>query len=271
MAQVFTAMDARSGYTGLMRARWRVLAGMAAVTLAGWAYLIHLARAMQQPDMAGAWMPPVAGESWSGSDFLIAFMMWAVMMVAMMTPTVVPMTLIVDTVNQERRRRGREWVSSAWFVAAYLTAWTLYSALLALLQWPLHVAGWMTPMMETHSAWLAGGVLIAAGLYQWTPWKDACLSHCRTPLGLVMSRWREGRVGAFAMGFGHGWFCIGCCWALMIVMFAVGLMNMMWAALITLFVLAEKVWPGSPRPMRLLSGMLLLGWGAWLWGGAIHF
>jgi predicted metal-binding membrane protein len=119
-------------------------------------------------------------------------------------------------------------------------------------------------MMDSRSYLLSGLVLIVAGIYQWTPAKDACLTTCRSPLGFLMTQWREGNMGALIMGIRHGVYCVGCCWALMLVLFGVGVMNMLWVLLITAFVVVEKILP-APGPVRFVSGLGLVCWGGyWL-------
>ncbi len=211
--------------------------------------------------MQTMWMPPTGSGAWSAEDFWLVFFMWAVMMVAMMVPSITPMVLVFSGLNRQRRRLKQTHVSTAVFVAGYLVAWVAFSALATLLQWPLHAHSLLTPMMNNDSRILAGSVLLIAGIYQWTPWKDACLRQCRTPLSFLMTEWRSGVFGALFMGVRHGIYCVGCCWALMLVLFAVGVMNLLWILLIAGFVLAEKLVPAKLNAFRGLSGLLLFGWG----------
>ena len=136
--------------------------------------------------------------------------------------------------------------------------------MVSLFQWPLHERGLLDPMMDSRSYLLSGGILIIAGIYQFTPLKDVCLNQCRTPLGFIMTAWKDGNMGALKMGLHHGLFCVGCCWALMLILFAVGVMNMLWVILITIFVLLEKVLPFSPSASRMITGMGLIIWGCYL-------
>ncbi|OFW26305.1 MAG: hypothetical protein A3H97_16310 [Acidobacteria bacterium RIFCSPLOWO2_02_FULL_65_29] len=246
------------------RERVRVAIGMLAVSAAAWLYMLLDAHHMRSEGMADMWMPPTGGGAWSARDFAGVFFMWSVMMVAMMMPSATPAAVMFTTVNRQRALRSQNSVSTAYFAAGYLTAWVAFSALLTLGQWPLHYFSLLTPMMDNDSRWLAGGVLALAGLYQWTPWKDACLNQCRSPMGFLLTRWREGRAGAVLMGLDHGAFCVGCCFALMAMMFAVGVMNMLWTVLIALFVLGEKVFPLDTRTLRHVSGLAFLLWGGWL-------
>ena len=247
--------------TGWSRERVIVLMGLVAVSVAAWAYMLYDYVRMQTMPMSQMWMPPTGGGAWSLQDFWLTFVMWAVMMVAMMLPSAAPMVLMFATVNRKRRSQQRPYVPTFVFASGYVAVWILFSAVVTLAQWPLHHWALLTPMMDNASAIMAGLVLIVAGVYQWTPWKDACLNQCRTPLGFLMTEWREGAAGAFFMGVKHGLFCVGCCWALMLVLFAVGVMNMLWVAIITLFVLAEKVLPWGPKMVRAASGLLLVASG----------
>ncbi len=180
---------------------------------------------------------------WTTADVLLAFAMWAVMMVGMMTPSAAPVVLLFAAhAPRHRRTNGMPGLVFA-FVAGYLLVWVLFSAAAALAQWALHQAALLSPMMTASSAWLGAAILIAAGVYQLTPFKGTCLTHCRSPLGFLMSHWREGTAGALRMGIAHGTYCLGCCWALMCVLFVVGVMNLMWVIAIAIFVLIEKVGP----------------------------
>jgi predicted metal-binding membrane protein len=144
-----------------------------------------------------------------------------------------------------------------------LVLWTLFSALAAVAQWGLHSAALLSPMMVGTSPILGGVLLLAAGIFQWTPLKHVCLRHCRTPLGFIMTEWQEGRWGAFRMGLKHGSYCVGCCWFLMALLFVAGVMNLAWVAVIAAFVLLEKVVPAGPWVGRI-AGVVLVGWGLWM-------
>ncbi len=182
-------------------------------------------------------------DSWNASALLLLFLMWAVMMVAMMVPSAVPMIQGFVAVNERRRNSSRPVIPVGVFVLGYIVAWTSFSAAAALAQWGLHRAALLSPMMVSTSPILSGGLLLAAGIFQWTPLKRACLRNCRSPLTFLMSGWRDGTAGAFFMGLHHGAYCVGCCWALMVLLFVVGVMNLLWVAVIALFVIAEKVLP----------------------------
>ncbi len=241
-----------------------VLVAIILVTALAWVYLARMASDMAMAAMPG--MPAMAGlpdlRAWSVGAFTGLFVMWAVMMAGMMLPSATPLVLLV--VSTYRRRGGPlVHVLTAAFTIGYLLAWTLFSAAAAALQIALHRAALLTPMMASQSAWLGGGILVVAGVYQWLPVKDACLSHCRSPLHFLSTEWREGVSGALVMGLRHGWFCVGCCWALMALLFAVGVMNLAWVAAIAVFVLLEKV-TRAPTIVGRAAGAALVAWGAWV-------
>ncbi len=238
--------------------------GLAGIALAGWVYMWQMAWPMGHMERFEMWMPPAASSIWSFMDFFMLFVMWSTMMVAMMTPSTLPMVAMFAAVSRGKRRREQSHTPTFIFVAGYLIAWTGFSVIATVAQWLLHAAGMLNPMMNSASYLLSGLVLIVAGLYQWTPLKDACLTTCRSPLAFLMTEWKDGARGAVLMGIRHGVYCVGCCWALMLVLFAVGVMNMLWVALISAFVLAEKVLP-APGPVRFASGVGLICWGTyWL-------
>ena len=242
-----------------------VYGGLVILFLMGWSYMGYMAWAMQHMDMVDMWMPPPDTRAWQLYDFWMLFFMWTVMMVAMMTPSILPMVSLFVTVSKRKRANFQVYVPTYIFLSGYLIAWILFSIAISALQYPLHMAGWLNPMMDSRSYLLSGGILVLAGIYQWTPFKDACLRQCRSPLNFLMTRWREGSGGAVKMGLLHGFYCIGCCWALMAVMFAVGVMNVLWMVVVAVFVLAEKVSPFSALVFRVLSGILLVIWGGyWL-------
>jgi predicted metal-binding membrane protein len=181
----------------------------------------------------------------------------------MMTPAAAPMILTFATIHRRRTAEGRPTVPTAIFVLGYLVVWTIYSVVAAVAQAGLHAAALLSPAMAATSPLLAGGLLVAAGVFQWTPLKHACLSACRSPLSFLMTGWREGRGGAFVMGLRHGLYCLGCCWALMALLFVAGVMNLLWVAAIAVAVLVEKVVPRGDLVGRLAS-VALVAAGVWL-------
>jgi len=145
----------------------------------------------------------------------------------------------------------------------YLLAWTIFSAMATALQWGLHAKALLSTKMVSTSPILGGSILIAAGIFQLTPLKHACLAHCRTPLTFIMAEWREGIGGALWMGLRHGIFCLGCCWVLMLLLFVTGVMNLLWVAILTAFVMVEKIAP-APRWISRAAGVVLIAWGVWV-------
>lgn len=247
----------------LKRDRLVVFAGLLGISLLAWGYMVHEARAMADTGVcccAGMKMSAPDTERWSAATMLPLFLMWAEMMVAMMLPSAAPMILIFAAVNRKRREQERPFVPTAVFVSGYLAVWTGFSALAALAQWTLHGFALLSPMMAATSPLLGGALLLAVGVFQWTPLKHACLNHCRSPLGFLLADWREGAGGAFMMGLKHGAFCAGCCWFLMALLFVAGVMNIWWVAIISVLVLAEKI---APKGLWLgrAAGILLAAWG----------
>ena len=197
--------------------------------------------------------------SWCPVDVFFTFAMWAVMMVGMMVPSASPTLLLFASARAARGERGVS-LETLTFGLGYVAVWTGFSAGATLVQWGLHQAALLSPAMASSSGRLSGAILIAAGVYQLTPWKGKCLTHCRSPLSFLMTSWRDGATGAFRMGFRHGVYCLGCCWALMCVLFVVGVMNLVWVAALTAFVLIEKIGPAGVVVARVAgAGMVVLG------------
>lgn len=238
-----------------------LLGGPVALALASWIYLGLMIGDMSMiPGMAAMMMP---GQMFMPMPLFGLLLMWAVMMAAMMLPTAAPMILAYARMQALDRSRGAGWMPVLLFSGGYVLAWAGFSAAAALFQAGLTHMALMSPMMmKAGSGPLAGGILIVAGVYQFTPLKQACLKLCRTPLSFLMTEWREGNLGALAMGWRHGLFCIGCCWALMGLLFVAGVMNTAWIVAITLYVLIEKTVPGSAGLSRLSGGAMIAA-GAW--------
>lgn len=232
----------------LGRDRWQVLAFLLALTVLAWVYLFRIAAQMNMAAMSGMAAAAAPGYSpWAPTDAILTWLMWAVMMAAMMLPSATPMILMHASVGRDALRRGRRWAATAWFAAGYLGAWAGFSILATAVQWALQRAAWLTPMLAPARPALAAAVLLLAGLYQWMPFKRACLDHCRAPLHFLQQHggFRPGAWGSFALGLRHGGYCIGCCWALMALLFAGGVMNLAWVATLGALVLAEKALPGG--------------------------
>jgi len=194
------------------------------------------------------------------APLVTAFVMWTVMMVAMMLPPVLPWVLFFTSARVERSGGSRAVLPAGVFLGGYFAVWTVFAVAAAFLQVGLVEGGIMAGFNPQLDGRLAGAVLIAAGVFQFSPLKAACLTHCRTPLGFFLARWRDGPRGAFQMGFAHGRYCLGCCWLLMIVAFAVGVMNLAWMALLTLGLSVEKIAPRGPALGRAF-GAVLVAWG----------
>ena len=256
--------------TVLRRDRIIVLSSLAVIIALSWAYVSSLASDMQNMDMTTAMAMPQM-QAWDVTEFTLTFVMWAVMMVAMMTPSASPMILMFAGVNRRRQKHQVAYVPTSVFLLGYLVVWAAFSVLATAAQWGLHAVSLLSPMMVSTSPVLGGILLLIAGIYQWTPLKHACLSKCRSPLGFILNEWREGRWGAFLMGLKHGSYCTGCCWSLMALLFVAGVMNLLWVAAIAGFILLEKVSPAGHRMgqaagvLMVAGGVVLLG--LTLWGG----
>ena len=249
----------------LRKDRRTVFLGIIVVAALAWAYILYLAWQMQGMEMAamGNGMAMAQVRPWTGVDFGLMFLMWAVMMTAMMVPTASPMILLFARVNRNRREQDKPYVSTGIFLVGYLIVWSGFAVLATTAQWGLGSLALLSPTMAGTSAFLGGGLLIAAGAFQWSPVKYACLSKCRTPLGFLMTEWRDGKDGALRMGLKHGFYCLGCCWVLMSLLFVLGVMNLLWIAALAVFVLIEKVSPWGHTVSRV-TGVGLIGWGLYL-------
>lgn len=241
----------------LKRDRLVVATGLFVLTALAWWYLFRMAGDMAAMDMGSTLM------HWGWSDFLMLFVMWVIMMVGMMTPSAAPLILTFATINRKKFEQSGRMVSTAVFLCGYLLVWTVFSGVAAAAQWGLHTVALLSPMMVSQSLLLNGILLMAAGIYQWAPLKRTCLEHCQSPLSFVMHHWKEGVGGALRMGWEHGLYCLGCCWALMALLFVMGVMNLVWVGVIAAFVLLEKVLPVGLW-MGRTTGMLLVVWGLWL-------
>jgi predicted metal-binding membrane protein len=247
------------------RDRAVVTAGLVGTTVLAWAYLVRVADSMA--DMAMHMAMPDMG-SWGVADAVALFLMWTIMMIAMMTPAAAPMVLMFATVARQQRQRGPV-ARTVVFVLGYLAVWSAYAVAATLGQWGLHNAALLSDEMASTSPLLGGALLLTAGAFQWTPLKHACLTTGRSPLAFLMARWREGAAGAWLLGVRHGAYCVGCCWVLMALLFVAGVMNLAWIAAIAAFVLAEKALPWgeiiglAAGVVFVLAGLFLIA-GPWL-------
>lgn len=242
--------------------RDRLIIGVVLAVLAALSWLQMFAPAAAVPARDGAPLLPCCG-----ARFGVAFLMWVVMMAGMMIPSVAPMVLTHAAIARRRVASGAPFVSSGLFLAGYLVAWVGFSAAAAFLQGVLFRAAVLDGRSLAIGPWAGAAVLVAAAMFQLSPAKSACLTQCRAPVGYFMTEWREGKMGALIMGLRHGSFCIGCCWLLMAVLFAVGIMNVVWGAVLTAFVVAEKVLPWRRAVVwsggaACLAGAIVLIWRA---------
>ncbi|MBI3146339.1 MAG: DUF2182 domain-containing protein [Pseudogulbenkiania sp.] len=243
--------------------QWLVLLCLLFLIGLAWLALWRLGEtmpAMGMAGMAGMVMEAPMAMPWRLADFLLTLAMWAVMMVGMMLPSALPMILLYQLVVSQRQSRRAARGQVVLFTAAYLLVWGGFSVVATLLQWRLDQASLLTASLASASPWLGGGILLLAGVYQWLPAKQACLGHCRSPLNFLFSHWHAGVGGALRMGMAHGLYCLGCCWAVMGLLFVAGVMNLLWVALLSAFVLLEKLMPFGRWTCRL-SGALMMAWG----------
>jgi predicted metal-binding membrane protein len=257
--------------TALRRDRAIVLGGLVAVAATAWAYILAGAGMAMPEDgslpMAGphamSGMAMMAPATWTPGYALLMLAMWWVMMVAMMLPSAAPMILLFAAVNRKQRERGNPFVPSSVFALGYLAVWAGFSIAAVALQWGLERTALLSPAMSSTSPVLGGLLLLAAGLYQVTPIKGACLRHCRSPLHFIAGHWRKGTGGALVMGLEHGAYCVGCCWFLMGLLFVGGVMNLYWIAGLALFVLLEKTIPAG-HWLTYATGLALVLAGGWM-------
>jgi predicted metal-binding membrane protein len=257
----------------LRRDRLLVLLALAAVVVLAAAYTVAgigmdmsaLTMTRMAIEMPGMMMQPA---QWSAGYAAVMFLMWWVMMIAMMVPSATPAILLYASVARKQPNHPAPFLATFIFLSGYLVAWAFFSLVATALQWALEKAGIITGMMEIGAPVFAGSILMAAGLYQLTPLKQACLRHCQHPVLFVMHHWRPGRTGAFEMGLRHGVHCLGCCWLLMALLFVGGVMNLLWIAGIAIYVGVEKL-AGRWRLLPDVAALVLAGSGLWLIAGAI--
>jgi predicted metal-binding membrane protein len=266
----------------LRRDRVVVVLALLIVASLAWAYVLYLAAQMGMAsegvpnmadgmadmdmsamDMSAAVRPGF--RPWAAADVGFNLVMWTVMMVAMMTPSVAPMVLLYAMVGRRARTDGNPFAPSGWFFAGYAVVWVGFSILATCAQWLLTSISVLTPMMATANSTIGGLVLIFAGLYQWSPVKDVCLRQCQSPIAFLSSHggFRSDPAGAFNLGIKHGTYCLGCCWALMALLFVGGVMNIAWIGGIALLILMEKILPFGQWVSRL-SGVVIGLVGVWL-------
>jgi predicted metal-binding membrane protein len=244
-------MDDTALAAALHRDRWIVVIALVAISGLALGYTYWLATGFDMSDM----MSPVF-RPWSAGYFGFMLAMWVVMMIGMMTPSVAHMVLLYAAIARQDAGR-HSFAPPGWFLAGYLLAWSLFAAAATLLQWLLEWAAVVTPMMAGTGRFLGGVLLVLAGIYQWLPAKQACLASCRAPLSFVQRHggFQPRAAGALRLGVLHGFYCIGCCWALMALLFAFGVMNLQWIATLMVVVLVEKLAPAGKALSRVLGAI----------------
>jgi len=231
-----------------------IVTALASALAASWAFVAWMTLDISHPVVM--MMMPIDA-SWSWSTVVAVFLMWAIMMIAMMLPSAAPTLLMFDTIEQRNSPVERQRFRSLYFAAAYLAVWIGFSAIATGAQWILQHYGLLTPMIVSRSNWLTAALLVLAGVYQLTSLKHSCLNYCRSPIGFLMSEWRDGVGGAWQMGLKHGLYCSGCCWALMLLLFVAGAMNPVWIVFLTIIVALEK-WPKLPAWTTNAFGLVLV-------------
>jgi predicted metal-binding membrane protein len=264
-----------SALEAILRRDRRIVAGALGVIAAlAWAYVLWLAADMDMGGMnmsgfrmvpAGVGIMAPAAAPWSAVEFALVFVMWAAMMVGMMAPSAAPMILMYARVSRRGMVAGKPFAATGWFAAGYFLAWTGFSLAATFIQWVLDREALLDARMAGANKLLGAAILIAAGIYQWTPVKNACLAYCQTPFGFLMSHggFRGDVRGCLRLGLLHGTYCVGCCWILMALLFVVGVMNVLWIALLALLVLLEKLTPWGQWIARI-AGVVCVAAGVWM-------
>src|SRR5271169_3128897 len=258
----------------LRRDRVVVVVALAVITALAWAYVLWIAADMDMGGMqmsgfrmipAGVGLMAPALAPWHWFEFPLVLLMWIVMMVGMMTPSAAPIILIYARVGRLSATQGTPFASTGWFVAGYLLVWSGFALAATAAQWTLERTNLLDARMAGNSRILGAIVLISAGVYQWTSLKERCLGQCHAPLAFIQRQggFRRDVRGALLLGLKHGAYCLGCCWTLMALLFAGGVMNLLWIATIAILVLVEKVLPTRWQISRI-SGLGLMAIGGWL-------
>ena len=254
----------------LKRDRRTTLFGLALVITLAWSYVLSGAgmgmNALDMTRMASHETMDMPQATWSLDYGVLMFVMWWVMMAAMMLPSAGPVILLAAELNRKSHANHAPYGSSGFFVAGYLLVWGVFSLVATIAQWGLTEIGLLSSMMQSNDSRFAGALLIAVGIWQLTPIKRACLGHCRSPIMFLTKRRRKGNAGSVMMGMEHGAYCLGCCWVLMTLLFVGGVMNLYWIAGLAAYVLAEKALPFGHEIGRvaglisvLLGSTLIIG------------
>ncbi len=256
----------------LRRERIVVALGLILITGLAWWWVLSGAGTGMSMRAMTTWsfpppMRPLVIQDWTVHYAILMFFMWWIMMIAMMTPSAAPMILLYARAHRYERKLGKikmKVTPTFSFAVGYLSAWACFSAMATGLQWSLEQAGVIHAMlMWSINPYFSATILIAAGAYQLSPLKNVCLEHCRSPAQFLAENYQQGMSGAFLMGWKHGLFCLGCCWFLMGLLFAGGIMNIIWVAGLAIFVLSEKVAPQGHLIARI-AGVVMIAAGVWL-------
>jgi len=226
-------------------------------TLVAWVYLVAMSWGMDHMDASADWllMPRMMG--WGASDLALVLLMWAIMMAAMMLPSIVPLLLMLRKIDQASPDGEAVWGRTFLFALGYLAVWTVFSVGATLGQWGLLELRLVSPMMASSSTAFSGILLLLAGAYQFSALKSSCLRNCRSPLGFVLTQKIENR---FLLGWRHGSYCAGCCWMIMVLLFVFGVMNLLWIVLLTAIVFFEKFLP-NPKWFAYTTGLAFIATG----------
>lgn len=243
----------------LKRDRFIVITGLFIISFLAWLYIAYLYRQMEVMNMNALFFAMPMTPEWATTDFIFMFFMWLVMMVAMMTPSVAPLILLFAKVNRQRIAKQSPFVNTFYLLTGYFLVWAAFSLIATLLQWLLQQVSWLNPGMIITNKILGSVILASAGIFQFTPLKQTCLNFCKSPLEFIFKHWHEGKKGAIKMGIKNGAYCVGCCWVLMVLLFVSGVMNILWVALIALFVLVEKVF-AKAKWISFAAGVLLIAY-----------
>jgi len=244
--------------------RWIVAAALVLVSLLAWAWLLSGAGmgmdAFEMTRHSRMPMDMLAPPDWTAAYILLMFFMWWIMMIAMMLPSATPTILLAAAINRRSKATTPPFGPTSLFMLGYLLAWGIFSVIAVTAQWWMQENGWLNNMLVGQSNTINGLLLLAAGLWQFTPWKYACLSHCKSPVEFLSSQRHDGALGALQTGLSHGSYCLGCCWFLMALLFVGGVMNLFWIIGLSIYVWVEKILPGGHTISRLMGGFLAL-WG----------
>jgi predicted metal-binding membrane protein len=251
----------------IQRDRLWISLGLVAIIAFAWVYLLREASIMQaiaagERTHAAMGMAGMNMRAWDATDWIALFMMWSVMMVGMMLPSAAPVIMLVLGAYR-LRSDARARMASVAFIAGYLVIWTVFSAAAAFGQLELHRTALLSDDMRLHSTIVSGVLLLIAGANQWLPLKNRCLVQCQAPLAFLTQHWKRGVGGGFSMGVRHGAYCLGCCWLLMLLLFVLGVMNLLWIATLAAVVMVEKL-SSHGRTAARVFGLATASWGVYL-------